>query len=100
MTVYGTGWRCTGEMVVTYVHTGGTTAQGSDRTKRKYSQTSDGKVTATLYHVKRPKVSSEYQGRMGAIDGYNYRRQSGKSCGAMEKLCDTRNTDRMVVARG
>ena len=22
VTVYGTGWRCTGEMVVTYVHTG------------------------------------------------------------------------------
>ena len=68
-------------------------------TKRKYSQTSDGKATATPYHVKRPKVSSEYQGRMGAIDGHNYRRQSGKSCGAMEKLCVTRNTkDRIFIS--
>ena len=99
VTVYGTGWRCTGEMVVTYVHTGGTTAQGSDRTKRKYTQMSDGKVHATPYHVKRPKVSSEYQTRMGAIDGHNYRRQSGKSVGSLEKLCVTRNTkDRIFIS--
>ena len=99
VTVYATGWRCTGDMVVTYVHTGGTTGQGSDRTKRKYTQTIDGKVTATPYHVKRPKVSSEYQTRMGAIDGHNYRRQSGKSVGALEKLCVTRSTkDRIFIS--
>ena len=60
VTVYGTGWRCTGEMVVTYVHTGGTNGVGSDRTKYKYTQMSDGKVITNPYHVKRPKVPSEY----------------------------------------
>ena len=97
--VYGTGWRCTGEMVVTYVHTGGTNAVGSDRTKRKYVQMSTGKINTTTYHVKRPKVSSEYQHRMGAIDGHNYRRQSGKSTGSLEKVCVTRNTkDRIFIS--
>ena len=99
VTIYGTGWRCTGEMVVTYVHTCGTTVMGSDRVKRKYAQMSDGKVTSTNYHVKRPKVSSEYQSKMGAIDGHNYRRQSSKSTLALEKVCVTRNTkDRIFIS--
>jgi hypothetical protein len=59
VTVHGTGWNCTGEMVVTHVHTGGTAAMGSDRTKRKCTQTSDGKVHAAPHHVKRPEVSSD-----------------------------------------
>ena len=99
VTIYGTGWRCTGEMVVTYVHTCGTTVMGSDRVKRKYAQMSDGKVNSTNYHVKRPKVSSEYQSKMGAIDGHNYRRQSSKSTLALEKVCVTRNTkDRIFIS--
>ena len=97
-TVYGTGWRCTEEMVVTYVHTGGTNVVGSDRVKRKYTQMSDGKVNVTTYHVKRPKVSSEYQQQMGAIDSHNYRRQSCKSVTSFEKVCITRNTkDRIFI---
>ena len=83
--VFGTGWRCTGDMVVTYVHTGGTNVMGSDRIKRKYTQMSDGKVNVENYHVKRPKVSSEYQNQMGAIDAHNYRRQSCKSVTSFEK---------------
>ena len=99
VTVYGTGWRCTGAMVVTYVHTGGTNAVGTDRTKRKYTQMTDGSITTFSYSVKRPKVSSEYQHRMGAIDGHNYRRQSGKGVGALEKVCITRNTkDRIFIS--
>jgi hypothetical protein len=86
--VCGTGWRCAGDMVVTYVHTGGATAVGGDRIKRKHTQTSDGKVHEAPCHVKRPKVSSEYQTRMWAIDGHNYRRQSGKSTASLEKVCD------------
>ena len=99
ISVYGTGWRCTSDMVVTYVHTGGTAGQGTDRKKRKYIQMSDGKLTSTAYHVKRPKVSSEYQTRMGAIDEHNYRRQSGKGVGSLEKLCVTRNSkDRIFIS--
>ena len=97
-TIFGTGWRCTGDMVITYVHTGGTNALGSDRTKRKHIQMSDGKVFHQTYNVKRPKVSSEYQSRMGAIDSHNYRRQSGKSTASLEKVCITRNTkDRVFI---
>ena len=92
VTVYATGWRCTGSMVVTYVHTGGTNAQGTDRTKRKYTQMTDGSITTNTYYVKRPKVSSEYQTRKGEIDGHNYRMQSGKGVGSLEKVCITRNT--------
>ena len=99
VTVYGTGWRCTGDMVVAYVHTGGMNAEGSDRTKRKYTQMSDGKINTTSYHVKRPKVSSEYQHRMGAIDAHNYRRQFGKGVGALEKVCVTNSTkDRIFIS--
>ena len=98
-TIYGTGWHCTSEMIVTYVHTGGTTTVGSGRIKRKYTQTSDGKVNETPYHSKRPKVLSEYQTHMGAIDAHNYRRQSGKSVGAMEKICVTRKSkDRIFMS--
>ena len=97
--VYGTGWRCTGDMVVTYVHTGGTNTEGSDRVKRKYTQLNTGKVNVETYHVKRPKVSSEYQSRMGAIDGHNNRRQSGRGTAPLEKMCVTRNTkDRIFIS--
>lgn len=35
---------------------------------------------------------------MGAIDGHNFRRQSGKSTGSFEKICVTRNTkDRVFI---
>ena len=78
MTVYATGWRCTGNMVCTYVHTGGCTTMGSNQVKRKYTQMNTGIVSTSSYHVKRPKVSAEYQERMGAIDNHNWRRQSGK----------------------
>ena len=99
VTVYGTGWRCTSNMVTTYVHTGGTIAQGSDRTKRKYTLISNGKVSTQSYQVKRPKVSSEYQTRMGAIDGHNSRRQSGKGLSSLEKCCVTRNAkDRIFIS--
>jgi len=98
MTVYATGWRCTEKMVVTYVHTGGATTVGSDRIKRKYTQLSNGEVTSKSYHVKRPKVSAEYQYRMGAIDNHNWRRQSGKSVKALERVCVTRSTkDRIFI---
>jgi hypothetical protein len=91
-TIYGTGWRCTGEMVVVRVHARGTTAMGSDRVKRKRTQAPDGKVTSANCHVKRPKVPSECQTRTGAIDGHNYRRQSNKRTLALEKVHVTRNT--------
>ena len=62
LTVYATGWRCTGKMVCTYLHTGSTTATtGSDRIKRKYTQISTGSIQSRAYHVERPKVSAEYQ---------------------------------------
>ena len=32
VTVHRTGWRCTGDMVATHVHTGGTTAVGQSQT--------------------------------------------------------------------
>ena len=96
--VYATGWRATGKMVVTYVHTGGTTVTGSDRVKRKYSQINDGRVRIETYHVKRPKVSSEYQQQMGAVDAHNFRRQSGRSTASLEKVCVTRNgKDRVFI---
>ena len=98
VTVFATGWRATGKMVVTYVHTGGTSVVGSDRVKRKYTQMSDGEIQTTSYHVKRPKLSSEYQEKMGCIDGHNYRRQSGKALLPLEKVCITRNTkDRVFI---
>ena len=59
---------------------------GSDRKKRRYTQLSDGSITERAYHVKRPKVSSEYQSKMGAIDGHNFRRQSGKGVRPLEKV--------------
>ena len=92
MTVYATGWRCTEKMVVTYVHTGGATTMGSDRIKRKYTQLSNGEVTSKSYHVKWPKVSAEYQFRIGAIDNRNWQRQSGKSVKALERVYVTRST--------
>ena len=96
--VYATGWRATGKMVVTYVHTGGTTVTGSDRVKRKYSQLNNGDVRQESYHVKRPKVSSEYQQQMGAVDAHNFRRQSGRSTAPLEKVCVTRRgKDRVFI---
>ena len=96
--VFATGWRCTGNMVVTCVHTGGCNTVGSDRKKRKCTQMNNGKVNEVIYHVKRPKVSAEYQGQMGAIDGHNYRRQSGKGTGSLEKVCVTNDTkDRIFI---
>ena len=96
--VFATGWRATGKMVVTYVHTAGTTVVGSDRVKRKYTQMNDGKIMTRTYHVKRPKLGSEYQANMGAIDMHNYRRQSGKTLASLEKICITRNTkDRVFI---
>lgn len=71
---------------------------GSDRVKRKYTQMNDGSIRTETYHVKRPKMSSEYQYRMGAVDGHNYRRQSGKGTSSLEKICITRNTkDRVFI---
>ena len=96
--VYATGWRATSKMVVTYIHTGGTTVTGSDRVKRKYSQINDGSVREHAYHVKRPKVSSEYQQQMGAVDAHNFRRQSGRSVAPLEKVCVTRRgKDRVFI---
>ena len=96
--IMATGWRCTGAMVVTYVHTGGCNTVGSDRLKRKYTQMSDGKVRVDTYHVKRPKVSAEYQKQMGAIDAHNFRRQSGKGTASLEKVCVTYNSkDRIFI---
>ena len=96
--VYGTGWRATGKMVCTYVHTGGTNVTGSDRKKRKFVQLSDGNVRTDAYRVKRPKVSSEYQDMMGAIDAHNYRRQSGKGARALEDVCVTNDAkDRVFI---
>ena len=100
MAAYATGWRFTEKMVVTYVHTGGATAMGSNRIKRKYTQLSNGEVTSKSYHVKWPKVSAEYQFRMGAIDNRNWRRQSGKSVKALKRVCVciTRSTkDRIFI---
>ena len=97
--IFATGWRCTGAMVCTYVHTGGTNITGSDRKKRRYTQLSDGNLRIVDYSVKRPKVSAEYQQRMGAIDGHNFRRQSGRSTEPLEKACVTRNTkDRIFIS--
>ena len=85
-------------MVVTYVHTGGTNVTGSDRKKRRYTQLTDGNLRIEGYSVKRPKVSAEYQQRMGAIDGHNFRRQSGRSTLPLEKVCVTRSTkDRVFI---
>ena len=79
-------WRATNKMVCTYIHTGGTNGLGTDRQKRRYTQISDGTVRENTYHVKRPRVSSEYQSKMGAIDGHNFRRQSGKGVRPLEKV--------------
>jgi hypothetical protein len=97
--IFATGWRCTGKMVVTYVHAGGCNTVGSDRKKRKHSQLGNGKANEQMYHVKRPKVSAEHQGQMGVIDGHNYRRQSGKGgTASLEKVCVTRDTkDRIFI---
>ena len=96
--IMATGWRATGKMVVTYVHTGGCNTVGSDRKKWKFIQMSDGKVHAEVYHVKRPKVSSEYQDKMGAIDAHNFRRQSGRGTASLEKVFVTRSTkDRVFI---
>ena len=96
--IMATGWRCTGSMVVTYAHTGGCNTVGSDRKKRKYTQLSDGKVRVDTYHVKRPKVSAEYQKQMGAVDGHNFRRQSGRGTASLEKVCVTRSSkDRIFI---
>jgi hypothetical protein len=97
--VFATGWRCTGKMVVTHVHTGGCNTVGSDRKKRKYTQMNNGKVNEVIYHVKRPKVSAEHQGQMGAIDAsHNYRRQSGKGTASLEKVCVANDTkDRIFI---
>ena len=96
--LFATGWRCTGDMVVTYVHTGGINTVGSDRVKRKYHQLQTGVVNVERYHVKRPKVSAEYQRQMGAIDGHNFRRQSGRGTTSLEKVCVTRNSkDRIFI---
>ena len=98
LTVYATGWRATGAMVCTYVHTGGTNGVGSDRVKRKFALTDDGKTHESTYHVKRPKVSSEYQSKMGAIDEHNSRRQSARGIRPLEKVCITRDTkDRIFI---
>jgi len=98
MTVYATGWRCTGNMVCTYLHTGSTTTTGSDRIKRKYTQISSGSIQSRAYHVKRPKVSAEYQQRMGAIDNHNWRRQSGKGLQALERVWVSNQTkDRILL---
>ena len=98
LALYATGWRCTGNMVCTYIHTGGCTTTGSDRIKRKYTQMSSGNITSRSYHVKRPKVSSEYQERMGAIDNHNWRRQSSKGVQALEKVWVSRATkDRVFI---
>ena len=86
VTMYATGWRATTKMVCTYIHTGGTNNLGTDRKKRRHTQMSDGTVRDHIYHVKRPKVSSEYQSKMGAIDGHNFRRQSGKGVRPLEKV--------------
>jgi hypothetical protein len=48
VTVHGTGWRCTGDMVATHVHTGGATAVGGDRIKRA-SMTSNCLIPAHLF---------------------------------------------------
>ena len=96
--LFATGWRATGAMVVTYIHTGGTNTTGSDRRKRKYTQLSDGNIRIENYRAKRPKVSSEYQRNMGAIDSHNFRRQSGRGTKALEKVCVTRNAkDRVFI---
>lgn len=71
---------------------------GSDRKKRKYHQSRDGNVNVETYHVKRPKVSSEYQPQMGAIDGHNFRRQPGRGAASLEKVCVTRSAkDRIFI---
>lgn len=45
-----------------------------------------------------PKVSAEYQAQMGAIDGHNFRRQSGRGTAALEKVCVTRRSkDRIFI---
>lgn len=96
--IYATGWRATANMVVTYVHTGGTNTTGSDRKKRRYIQLSDGNIWTDAYSVKRPKVSAEYQSKMGAIDSHNFRRQSCRGTKALEKVCVTRNAkDRVFI---
>ena len=59
-------------MVVTYAHTGGTNVTGSDRKKRRYTQLTDGNLRIEDYPAKRPKVSTEYQQMMDAIDAHNF----------------------------
>ena len=72
---------------------------GSDRKKRKCSQLSNEKANEQTCYVKRPKVSAECQGQMGAIDGHNHYRQSGKGgTASLEKVCVTRDTkDRIFI---
>ena len=80
------------------MHTGGTNTTGSDRKKRRYVQMPDGNIRIDEYHVKRPKVSAEYQSTMGAIDSHNFRRQSGRGTKVLEKVCVTRNAkDRVFI---
>jgi hypothetical protein len=95
--IFATGWRCTGKMVVTCVHAaGGCKTVGSDRKKRKHAQLGNGKVNEQIHNVKRPKVSAECQGQMGAIDGHNCRRHSGKGTASLEKVCVTHDTKNRI----
>ena len=59
---------------------------------------SNGDTHTGAYRVKRPKVSAEYQSKMGAVDSHNFRRQSGRGTKALEKVCVTRSgKDRVYI---
>ena len=71
MIMWATGWRCTRDMVVTYLSTCSTSLVGKPKIKNKYSLKKSGVTIKQEYAVVRPVVSAEYQHEMGAIDTDN-----------------------------
>jgi hypothetical protein len=52
--IFAIGWRATGKVVCTYVHTCSTNKKGTDRKKEKEQLLSTGKVKVLTCHVMRP----------------------------------------------
>ena len=98
-TCYATGWRATGKMVITYIHTCSTNQEGGVRKKEKEQLLTDGSVRVIRYQVQRPKVGSEYQAMMGAIDMHNYFRQARSSVSVLpfEVVCVTNDSTHRIV---
>ena len=72
------GWRATNNMVVTYLGSCGLTTPGVARAKKRYQLLKNGNHKTIKYKVQRPGMGSEYQGKMGAVDGWNYQKHQFK----------------------